>query len=93
MSEMEKKELKDRIKALTDEETNEVIRLMPSDLLWDELIRRNTKMLQRINKIEDTLGITVDNIHPISIKAWEDIRERYTDVEDKFIYIKKGFGA
>jgi hypothetical protein len=93
MNELERNEFKDRIRALNVEEVVETVRLLSSEVLWNELIRRNTKMLQRINQMEDLLGITIDNIQPISIKAWEDIRHRYDDLETKFIRIRKGFGA
>lgn len=49
-------------------------------------------MVQKINEIEDILGISVDNINPITVKAWEDIKNRYDDLEDKFKKIMKGFG-
>lgn len=91
LSEMDKIELKNRTKGLSDEELSEVIKLIPSDTLWEELIRRNTSMLQKINNIEEVLGITVDNISTISIIAWEDIRKRYFDLENKFKAITKGF--
>lgn len=92
MGELEKKEFKETIKALTDEESIEAIKVMSSENLWQELIRRNTSMVQKINEIEDILGISVDNINPISVKAWEDIKNRYDDLEDKFKRIMKGFG-
>lgn len=92
MGELEKKEFKETIKALTDEESIEAIKVMSSENLWQELIRRNTTMVQKINEIEDILGISVDNINPITVKAWEDIKTRYDDLEDKFKRIMKGFG-
>lgn len=92
MGELEKKEFKETIKALTDEESIEAIKVMSSENLWQELIRRNTTMVQKINEIEDILGISVDNITPITVKAWEDIKNRYDDLEDKFKKIMKGFG-
>lgn len=92
MGELEKNEFKETIKALTDEESIEAIKVMSSENLWQELIRRNTSMVQKINEIEDILGISVDNINPITVKAWEDIKARYDDLEDKFKRIMKGFG-
>lgn len=92
MGELEKKEFKETIKALTEEESIEAIKVMSSENLWQELIRRNTSMVQKINEIEDILGISVDNINPITVKAWEDIKNRYDDLEDKFKKIMKGFG-
>ena len=93
MNELEKNLFKDSVKAYTEEEKLEAIKLIPSDYLWDELINRNTKMLQRINFVEETLGVSLDNIHPIPAMAWDDIRYRYTDTEDKFKKVMKGFGA
>lgn len=92
MGELEKNEFKETIKALTEEESIEAIKVMSSENLWQELIRRNTSMVQKINEIEDILGISVDNINPITVKAWEDIKTRYDDLEDKFKRIMKGFG-
>lgn len=92
MGELEKNEFKETIKALTEEESIEAIKVMSSENLWQELIRRNTSMVQKINEIEDILGISVDNINPITVKAWEDIKNRYDDLEDKFKKIMKGFG-
>lgn len=89
MTELEKKEFKERIKALSNEETLETVKLIPDECLWDELFRRNTMMMQRINQIEEVLGATMDNIMPISIKAWNDIRHRYEDLEKKFVRIRK----
>ncbi len=91
LGEVGKTRLKETVKAFTDEEKTETIKLIPSDKLWEELIRRNTSMVQRINEIEDVLGISVDNIYPITIKAWEDIQRRFNDVEEKFKKIAKGF--
>ena len=48
-------------------------------------------MLQKINYIEEVLGVSFDNIRPIPVKAWEDIRSRYNDLKDKFGKIRKGF--
>lgn len=93
MNELEKKEFKDVVKAFSDEEINEAIRLIPDDYLWNELIRRNTKMLQKIDQIEEVIGVTLDNIQPIPIKAWEDMKRRYDDLEHKFVRIRKTFGG
>ena len=89
MSELEKKEFKDRIKALTEEEISETIRLIPDDVIWSELIRRNTSMLQRVNQIEEVLGVSMDNIMPIPIDTWNEIRRRYEDLEKKYVRIRK----
>lgn len=89
MSELEKKEFKERIKALSDEEVLETVKLLPDDCLWNELFRRNTKMLQRVNQIEEVLGVNMDNIMPIPIETWNEIRRRYEDLEKKFVRVKK----
>lgn len=89
MSELEKKEFRDRIKALTSEEISEAVQLLPDEQLWNELFRRNTKMLQRINKIEEVLGVSMDNIMPIPIDTWNEIRRRYEDIEEKYKRIRK----
>ena len=49
MSELEKKEFEDIVKAFNEEEILETVRLIPDATLWDELFKRNTKMLHRIN--------------------------------------------
>jgi hypothetical protein len=92
MNELEKKEFKDIVKAFGEEEILEAVRLIPGDYLWNELIRRNTKMLKGVNYIEEILGTTVDNLQPIPIVAWEDMKRRYDDLENKFAKIRKGFG-
>ena len=48
-------------------------------------------MLEKINYIQEIIGGSCDNLHPISAKAWEDIRTRYNDLRDKFSKIRKGF--
>ena len=48
MSEMEKLELANRIKALDPEEVGIVIRLLPTNILFEELERRNKIQEQMI---------------------------------------------
>ena len=93
MNELEKKNFRDITKALSDEERNEAIKLFPDDLLWDELFRRNTKMLQRIIQVEEVIGVNMDNVMPIPIDTWNEIRRRYNDIEKKFMRIRKMFGG
>lgn len=48
MSGMEKQELHDRIKAMTPEEYKVTVECIPSEYLWDELVRRDIKKTQMI---------------------------------------------
>lgn len=89
MSDLEKKEFKERIKALSDEEVLETIKLLPDEILWEELFRRNTRILQRINQIEEVIGVSMDNILPIPIDTWNEIKRRYMDLKNKYIRIRK----
>ena len=91
LSQKDKEELRDITKAYTDEEYLTIIKVVPDDYLWDELIRRDAAMLEKINYIQEIIGGSCDNLHPISAKAWEDIRNRYDDLKDKFSLIRKGF--
>lgn len=40
-----------------------------------------------VNKVLD--GVNMDNIKPIPINTWMEIRERYEDLEKKFVRVKK----
>ena len=91
MSEIAKEKFKDSIMALTEEEKAEAIKLFPSNLMWEELFNRNTKMLKKINDIEAILGIKTDTVSVIPIAAWEDFKTKYNDVEDKYSQIQKHF--
>ena len=93
LSAVEKDQLRDITKAYKDAELHVIIKAIPDEYLWDELMRRDSLMLQKINYIEEVLGVSFDNIHPIPLKAWEDIRSRYDDLKTKFSKIRKGFGA
>lgn len=92
LNEIEKKGVKQLIKGFSKDESIEAVKVISSDVLWEELIRRNTKMVEAVNDIEDILGVTVDNIYPITVKAWDDIKRKYDDIENKFKRIKKGLG-
>lgn len=83
--------IKDTVKALDQEEVLEAIKVVSDDILWDELMRRDNECLEKINYIEEILGISLDNLHPIPVSAWEDMRARYNDLRDKFSKIRKGF--
>lgn len=85
----EKDSFKDIIKSFSNEEYIETVKLIPDFCLWDELFRRNTAMLQRINQIEEVLGVNMDNIKPIPIETWLEIRRRYEDLEKKYVMIRK----
>lgn len=85
----ENDDLKRIIKGMENEDYNELIRLLPDDCLWDELFRRNTKMLQRINQIEEVIGVNMDDIMPIPIQTWEEIKSRYKDIEKKYKRIRQ----
>lgn len=91
LSLVEKEELRDITKAYSDEELSVIIKVLPDDYLWDELMRRDKAMLEKINYIQEILGASFDNLHPIPARAWEDIRNRYDDLKIKFGKIRKGF--
>ena len=91
LSEVEKEQLKDITKAYKDEELHVIIKVIPDDYLWDELMRRDSLMFEKITNIEEVLGISLDNLRPIPARAWEDIRNRYDDLKIKFGKIRKGF--
>ena len=85
----EKDDFKKVIKGFSDEDYKEAIRLFPDDVLWEELFRRNTRMLQRINQIEEVIGVNMDNILPIPIDTWNEIKRRYMDLKNKYMRIRK----
>ena len=85
----EKNEFKQVIKGFSEVECEEAVKILPDKCLWDELFRRNSAMLQKINQIEEALGVNMDNIKPIPINTWMEIRERYEDLEKKFVRVKK----
>ena len=93
LSKMDKEELKNVTKAYTEEECKTIIKVIPDDYLWEELIRRNNSIIKGIDFISETLGVSLDNIIPISAKTWEEIKGRYDDLKDRFSKIRKGLGA
>ena len=93
LSPEDKKELKNITKAYTNEEYETVIKVVPDEYLWLELIRRYDAMTKGVDSIADVLGITLDNIVPISAKTWQEIRVKYDDLKDKFLKIRKLTGV
>ena len=85
----EKDEIKNIIKGLSEEENKDAVRVIPDEVLWEELFRRNTMMLQRINQIEKVVGANMDNILPIPINTWNEIKRRYLDLKNKYMRIRK----
>lgn len=57
MSELEKMELADRIKAMDEDEKNIAIKMFSTDLLFDELRRREQIERQMLHDIRTTLKI------------------------------------
>lgn len=92
LSSMDKDELKNITKAYSEEEYLTIIKVIPDDYLWEELMRRENSMLKGFNNICEILGASFDNLQPIPAKAWSDIKTRYDDLRDKFSRIRKGFG-
>ena len=88
-TESEKEEFKNIIKGFEECDYEEAVRLFPDECLWEELFRRNTAMLQRINQIEEVLGVNMDNIMPIPLDIWNEIRKRYRDLKNKYVRIRK----
>ena len=82
--------LKNVTEAYTSEELNVVIKAIPDDYLWNELMRRDSVVLESINHIEGILDISLDNLRPIPAKAWSEIKTRYEDMQNKYKKIKEG---
>ena len=57
MSGLEKTELADRIKAMTPEEKQLAVRLFPSDILIDEVARRNLETERMVSTIRDLVKV------------------------------------
>lgn len=93
LTETDKNKLKEVTKAYTDEEYKTILRVVPDDHLWDELIRRNTSMTKGIDYVANTLDVSLDSIIPISAKAWDEMKTRYDDLKIKFSKIRQFFGG
>ena len=89
ISELDEEKLKDITQSYEVEELNVIIREIPDDYLWDELMRRESFVLKNINYIEEILDISFDNLRPIPAKAWKDIRTRYDEMQNKYKKIRK----
>ena len=55
MSGLEKEELQTRVKAMTEEEMKIVAKLLPDDILWEELHRRYALRSNTIATIRETV--------------------------------------
>lgn len=91
LSEIEIADLKDITKAYGSEELDIIIKEIPDDYLWDELLRRDKVIYEKISCIEEALSVSLDSLHPIPARAWKEIRTRYEDLQSKFKKIEKGF--
>ena len=83
--------IKNALKAFDQEEILEAVKVLSDDILWDELIRRDMEILEKINYIEGIFDISLDNLHTIPASEWADIRTKYNDLRDKVSQIKKEF--
>ena len=57
MSGMEKQELHDRSKAMTPDELKVTVECIPSEYLWDELVRRDIKKTQMIQDVRKAMKV------------------------------------
>ena len=92
LSQTDKETLANVTKSYTNEELDVVIKEIPDDYLWNEIMRRDSFAIEGINYIEGILDVSFDNLHPIPDKAWSEIKARYEDLQDKYIKIRKVFG-
>ena len=93
LSPAEKKELRNVTKAYSSEEYETIIKDIPDEYIWVELIRRYNEMTKSVDSVADVLGITLDNITLISAKTWQEIRVKYDDLKEKFGKIRKITGV
>ncbi len=91
MGDLDKQKLKETVKAFTDEDKTEIVKLFPSDKLWEELIRRNLLMNEILDNICEIMGVAMDGLSPISAKTWCEIKNKFDNIEDKYTKIRKGF--
>lgn len=57
MSGLEKQELKNRIEGMSEEEMLLAVRVIPTDVLWDELRRRDTLNREMITNARQILKV------------------------------------
>ena len=91
LTEKERKSIAERTSAMSEDELIVVLKCIKSDLLWNELKRRYVKMNGKIVDTESILGVYISEVNPINDVAWDGMIKRYSDVEDKFTRITKGF--
>ena len=70
MSGLEKEELADRIKGMRDEEYQIAVKLIPDDILWDELQRRYTVQ----NEMIKTVKAAVKENSPADYQSKQDYK-------------------
>lgn len=92
-TEKEKKAIAERTMAMSEDELVIALKCIKSDLLWNELRRRNSKMQEKIETVNEILGVSVSDVNPINESAWNGMVKRFSDVEERFTKITKGFGA
>ena len=93
LSQTDKNELKNITKAYTTDEYETIVKCIPDEFLWVEIIRRYNVMTKGVEFVAEILGVSVDNIVYISANTWQDIRGKYDDLKEKFQKIRKGTGA
>lgn len=57
MSPEEKKKFTDIIKAMDDDEKRVAVKLFPSDLLWDEIKRREQLERETVRRVKEALKV------------------------------------
>lgn len=57
MSPMEREEVVSRITALTEEQMEIAVKMLPDNLLWNELIRRYYDNQDRIKRVKEALTL------------------------------------
>ena len=57
MSDLEKQEFKNRLNALSEDERVLALKTIPSEMLWDELKRRDTLNRETIANISKIVGV------------------------------------
>ena len=59
MNEVEKQELKSRVEGMSQEETLIAVKVIPTDVLWDELRRRETAERNQLQGVKDLVSICI----------------------------------